>query len=281
MAKFGIEVSVTDSDPNAIPWELFSDLGGDITEADLARFTQLTLIGLDRAALKEEEGKGFDKKARVRTDNKWDVPAENVLPFGKIEHYARQNLAEAVLEAYNIVGKKSIVVSGQYLNSNYVFLGDGELIATNKTELDIWLRTNAERLNSPGTSIRIMNVMPYAARLEWNGYSSSKRGRTGNRKKVKSKYDRSKLVSKPNGTYYIAAAAIRRKYKSSLNIRPGLQQNGQNGIRITETPVEGKPWVYRTSYKNLQAEGGTNSKWYPGSYVYPFIVIKPIQEGLV
>jgi len=278
-----LDISVSESGKGQKAWNLESDLNGKATEAEMQTFLRTALIQIAPQALREEQARGFDKKPRVRVDNQWDRPIEGVKPFGKIEYFARQNAIEAIGQIYNEISKRSLVDTGQYRDSNYVIV-NRKVVATNLAELKAWMFTTAKTGLPSNTIVRFVNVTPYAARLEFAGYSKGVRGgskgkRIGSRKTRAAKKAPGGRAAKPNGTYVLAHRIARSKYKSIANfIKFTFIPNGFDGINISGNGV------FRTSYKEVDRKGN-RTKRAGQPYVYPSIVLdfseKGVSEGVV
>ena len=262
-----VAVSVTDNDKDMPPWSLESDLKGEATVLDFKTFIQRAQWMIAEEVLKEEQGQGFDKKPRVRTDNKWGKNPREVKFFGKIEYFSRQNIGEALLAAYEMVRARSPVVTGQYLASHYVYVNQ-KIVATSKGELAIWLKAN-ERVLKDGDLVRIINVTPYASRIEIRGLSRGTRG------KSKGKTINRMKNAFGSGAYALAARAINARFKAAGRVRFQMMPNGFGGVHIQPTGH------FRTSYISDVIRGRKNKrKRFSGPYVFPSIAFKISGEGI-
>ena len=261
-----IHFSVTDNDKDAPPYDIRDDLNGQATLKDLAVFSQRALWQIGEAVLEEEQAKGFDKKPRVRTDNKWGKDPRMVKPFGKIEYFSRLNISEAIVDAYIMIMRRSPIRTGQYRASHYVYL-NGRKIAESLEQLRAWMKVNEGKIQG-NDILRIVNVTPYAARIEVRGIRRAISG--------KNKGTNIKKISKNSvgsGTYFLAARSIASKYKAAGSIKASLMPNGFGGVRVLPT---GK---FRTSYipDKLNKK---RRKRYSGPYVYPAITFRIAGEGI-
>jgi hypothetical protein len=272
----GLSVRVTDNNPKAIPWDLNGDLGGEITYKQLGRLTQNALIDISKEVLAEEQAKGFDKNPRERTDNVWDRPAEDVKPFGKIEYFSSINIATALVDAYKLILERSVIGKTRTFYSSHIVIYESVIVAENLRQLEKWVKNGAQFLKE-GSTIKIVNTTPYAARLEWNGYRRGVRGkyrdknikrpRSGKRSSSSKASKSKQIVKVPNGVYHIAGRAIRRKYKAGLDVRPTFIKNGDFGINISGGG-------FRSSYIANSPTGRS------GPYVYPIILFKIRSAGV-
>lgn len=267
MAGLSISVSVKETGKNAPLWDLNMDLDGDASLKDFERHLQQNVVVISKQVLKEEQKKGFDNKPRVLVDRIDGKPVESVKPYGQVEYVARQEIVDVMLGVYRFIEARSPVTTGQYANSNYVFV-KGKLVATNLTGLSNYLKTATLK---DGSWVRFVNVTPYATRLEYAGYSKGTRGsvkgmtKQSKKRKVASS---GKLLKKPNGTYALAFRAASRKYKKVVNnMRSGFMPNGWDGIKISGGGV----------FRNSYIAGNKNG--YTGPYVYPHISFNITSKG--
>lgn len=258
-----ISISVTDNKLHkGEPWSLEHDSDGALSLADFREFIRLGKIEIAKRVLAEEQAMGFDKKPRVRVGGKWGAPLESGRAFGAIEYYSRENIAEILIAAYKIIMKRSPMTTTHYMQSHYVFLNN-KIIATSLGQLRNWLKHNSSQLVD-NSFVRIVNVMPYAARLEISGISKQHRGKSKGQtrqaaKKGKSKYT-GNMIKKPNGVYVLAARAIRSRYKGAASfVKFAFMPNGTGGINVLASSK------FRSSYI-------PGNKRYSGAYVYPSIV---------
>lgn len=260
-------VSVKDSDPNAPAWNIEDDLDGELTFEDIGYYTTRILYATAKEGLREELGKGFDPNYRTRTDNKWEKDPNEVRPFGKIEFFSRISIGPSVLDAYSELMRRSPIRTRQYYASHYVFV-NSKLVATSFSEVQRWAKFGAEKLNS-GDFIRIVNVVPYASRIEVRGERRGIKGKT----KGKNIASLSKS-SVMNGTYHQTARSVRGKYKAGGQIRSGMMPNGWQGIKVKSSSR------FRTTYIEDKYRDPNRRKRYSGPYVYPYISFAFTDAGI-
>lgn len=251
---------------------LSGDISGDATLKDLTKFTKQALIQISLETFKEERGRGFDPKPRVRVDNSFNKDIFAVNPFGKIEFIARQNVAPAIRNIYAEIQKFSPVTSGQYKASNYIFVNN-QIVATDPGSLEVYLKTARFK---GGEKIVFMNVTPYSARLEANGIRKGQRGslRGKNIKRKKTGEKRGKVTARANGTYALAYRFARKKFIGiSGALRFAYLPNGTDGIYIQESGV------FKTSYQNTRKNRAKGQVGKP--YYYPAIIITISPEGIL
>lgn len=258
-------------------WTIQGDIAGSISLSDFLSLEKSVKIQVAKLALAEEQAKGFDLKPRVRTDNRADVPIENVLPFGKIEYFSRSQVLDVVVGAYEEIDKGSPFRTGIYADSNWVFL-NGSLVAKNLFELRAWAKTNPAV--SGNDFIRFVNLTPYARKLELRGTRRSSTGDTAGTnisRSVKRKVKKgAKLSTVPNGAYALATRRIRSRFASlKSNIRFTFITGGEMGVS-SAVPV--RPH-FRTTYSTRKVNGKT-PKGAGRPYVYPSITIKLDPRGI-
>ena len=218
---------------------------------------------ISKDELKKEQDIGFDKKPRIRTDNKWGKPTTNVLPFGKIEYFARSDVSEVIMYAYKMIEDRSPRgATWRFQSSNWVYY-QNTVVAKNRIFLKTWLESVKLKDQS---KITFVNVTPYASRLEYAGIKKGKRGTVGKRRKVNSKA-LGKSFQRPNGVYFLALGAIRRKYKQAGELIKFTWVGSASGI----TP----PSVY--GYRTTYMAGSKRS----GPYVYPSIEFTISAKGIL
>jgi hypothetical protein len=264
-----ITISVKETGRNKPDWDLNSDLNGQITAQQLFGLLQDTLINLARTALDEEQSRGFDKKPVVRVDNRIGKDIFSVNPLGKIEFIARQQGRDIILEIYDNILKRAPDRTGEYFNSNIVSY-NGEVVAQNRNELLAWL--NKKESFDERDRIRFINTAPYARKLERDGVTASRQKvkvGLGSRKKTAFR----NTVRVPNGTYALAARAVRAKFKGNSGIKFSLIPGNYLGIgsNYPRANASGKDTSYnRREYKSTGRP-----------YLYPTILLEISSLGIL
>jgi len=261
-----VGISVTENNKR-VGWTLDTDLNGEVSLIEFLKFTKASLITIASEALKEEQAKGFDKKPVVSVDNKVGKPIINVNPLGRIDFISRADVSGIILEVYDAILSRSPVDTGQYKSLNIVMF-NGRMIANSKSQLEAWFKTGT--IIKDTDVFRFINLAPYARKLERQGITSS----GGSRRQVLSRRDRDakkgKKILAPNGTYFLAYRAIKRKFKKNSLIKfgmtPGSFISGINSIQARGP--DGKP--LRRSYKKTGRP-----------YLYPSITIGVDAEGVL
>lgn len=256
MGKFEVQLSVQEGGRRRPEYSLDTDLNGEITLQDLLNFTKQALIITADQILKEEQAAGFDKEPILAVDGRVGKPVQNVSPLGQIEFTSRQNMRDILLETYNALLYRSKVLTGQYKSSHYVFL-NGTQVATDLGSLESWLNSNP-KLQDKDT-IRIVNIVPYARKLERFGITAQRskiRREDSGRRRGKTT---GKLVSIPNGTYFLTARAIRSKYKRNSIIRftfiPGSSLGLSGSFKGGRKSSAGRPYLYPSIVISVQERG--------------------------
>lgn len=254
---FDIEFGVYEKGRKVPQWTIDSDINGELSLEDLLRYTKTNLLAISEVALKEEQANGFDKNPVVKVDGRVGKPVINVNPLGSIEFISKQSANTILLEAYDAIMSRAPRRSGLWAESNFVFL-NGKGIATNRNELESFLKTKTEFADRD--VFRIVNVIPYARKLERHGVT----GQRTQQRQTKSKDARKRsgeFILAPNGAYFLAYRSISRKYKSNSKIRFGFVNGSDVGLAgIPAYTKTGKP--LRRTYKKSGR-----------SYLYPSISI--------
>lgn len=256
MAKFSVDLQVFEAGRKKPEITLQSDIGGEMTLEDLLAYTKASLIVIADEILREEQDAGFDKEPVMAVDGKVGKPISSVSPLGQVEFTARADVKDIILETYEALLGRSKVKSGLYIRSHYVFF-NGKQVAEEYQSLRSWLESATF---SDKDTIRIVNIQPYARRLERLGVTSGRqqaKRREQKRKGVKT----GKLLTTPNGAYALAVRAVRAKFKRNSSIRFAFLPGSALGL--TASFKRGRP--------------GKNSAGRP--YLYPSIVIDVSERG--
>lgn len=255
---FAVDISVTERGRRRPEYTLDSDLNGEITLKDLLEWTKTALIVTADEVLRDEQGKGFDSEPIMLIDGRRGRDIRTVSPLGKIEFVARQALADILVEAYEGLIHRSKVLKGDYIKSHYVFL-NGIQVATDLSSLQAWLKTEPEFKDKD--TLRIVNIQPYARRLELLGVtaqrSKPKLEEKGRRHKVKTGV----FFKTPNGAYQLTTRSIKAKYKQNALIKftflpgssLGLAGTFKGGRRGKNSA--GRPYLYPTIVFTVQERG--------------------------
>lgn len=259
LGAFNIEYSIKEGGKRSnVEWDLKNDFSGEASLAELLQFTKGALLKISSDVLREEQGRGFDKKPTLVVDGKFNKRPEDVNPLGKIQYVARQSLRQVIIDTYDAILKRSPFDTGEYFKSNVVTF-NGSQIANDMPSLLRWLEAKGNFENKD--IIRFVNTAPYARKLERYGVTE-KGSSTKVRKKDKYRTDASNRVLVPNGTYALAYKAIQRKYKNNSFIKFRLVLGSDLGLT-------GEGRTYKTKGPNF---GRT--------YMYPTILISAVEAGI-
>lgn len=264
-----IDITIRDGN-RVIPGGFSIDLAKSFLE-DSIEFIRVAHIRIAKDVRKEEENTGFDKDAVTIVDNRHHAPEDNVLPFGKIEYVARRDMGEVVDYAWQVIEKKSPSQTGIYKN-NHVMTFNGVPVAKSRRAAARFMKKQGAM--NAGDIIRLVNIAPYAGKLERFGVSA---GRT-KRKHRKSRDDQKRsgsLVRVPNGTYVLSARALKSKFPAvgfvKFEMLP-MDYLGVTGLNVNPgTQPGGSSWR-----KTYHPKGGFNS----GYYMLPSIIIAPNPTGV-
>lgn len=264
MVSFAVDISVSENGRRKPEYTLDTDLNGEITLQDLLQWTKSALIITSDEILKEEQSFGFDKNPILIVDGRKNKNVKDVSPLGQIEFVSRQNISDILTEAYDAILDLSKVKTGRYKSSHYVFQ-NGNQVATDKASLEAWLKTNPEIRDND--LVRIVNIQPYARRLELLGVTSQRQqSRTedkGRRKGVTTGI----RIRKPNGAYQLAYRRIKSKFKANIFIGFKFIPGSQLGL---------------TAYfkKGRKTERPGNKTSAGRTYLYPSLIFKIQERGL-
>lgn len=254
---FSVNISVEESGKKRPEYTLNSDLSGEITLQDLLNFTKDSLIITADQFLKEEQSAGFDKNPVALVDGRRTKNIGSVNPLGQVEFVARQEFGQIILDAYQGLLDRSKVLTGTYKASHYVF-HNGKQVAIDLAGIKSWLATSPEFKN--GDTVRIVNIQPYARRLERLGVTAQ-RSKPRQEKSGPRQKGQSVVFAAPNGAYQLTARSIRSKYKQNALIKfsflpgssIGLSGTFKNGRRGRNS--KGRPYLYPTLIFTVQEQG--------------------------
>lgn len=258
--RFSVDVSIRERGRKAkSAFDLKSDLSGEATFKEFLEFTKRALIITSDQVYKISQQEGFEKTPLVEVDGRVGKPVQNVHPLGKIAFVANQNIKDILLAAYDALEYRSPVLTGRYKHHHFVF-HNGKHVASVRGELEAWLDTNPEM--GENDRIRIVNMMPYARKLERYGITAQRsRIRTKDLRKQKNKPKSGAIFAKvPNGAYYLTARAIKRVFKSNININFSFISGSEIGLS----------GVFKTGKKHSIGR----------AYVYPSLLFTVRRQGL-
>ena len=256
---FEVSLSVSENGKKKPQYTLESDINGQMTLGDLLQHTKDILIVTSYEVLKEEQSKGFEKDPIVLVDNRSGKSPAHVHPLGQIEFIAKVDFDKMLIDAFIMLLKRSKVLTGRYLYS-HVVVHRGVQVASDLGTLRSWLASNPDVKD--GEEIMIINVQPYARKLETAGITAQ-RSNPKERPSRRRNASPDIKIKVPNGAYALSARAIKRQYGKNAGIRFTYLSGGMLGLSGT--------------FKNAGRKG-RNSKGRP--YLYPAIIFKISTRGL-
>lgn len=231
---------------------------------ELLEYTQTLLIDVSKQFLRQEISNGtFPNEYITIVDNRVGKKEETVRPLGKIEYVTKVgDVALAIKDIFKFVAERSPIRSG-YFSSMHVLLFNGKVVAKGYSNAAAWLDQDRNYKNSD--KFRIINLSPYARKLERLGIRRGTRGKSKGQieRKYRKTRTRSGLATRaPNGTYWLAKNAARRLY-------PQLKQN----IRFSFIPVS-PSLASNQNIKNFKTDYRFKTGRGRGRpYLYPSITI--------
>jgi hypothetical protein len=274
---FSFDISIRDNGKIGL-YNVDKDLGGKVTLDKFMGYLRSTLIQVAHNALREEQARGFPKKEYItRVDGSFTKPVEKVNPFGKISisRYDSSVATEDILDMYKAILERSKVVTGTYIDHNYV-LFKGVTVARSISELSSWLSSRPKVV--PGDRLIFVNITPYARRLERLGVRA---GSTSERfqkysKKTRSQYNKIKThFSAPNGAYYLAYRSIRREDKGKYRLKFDFISGST--LQLDRVTIRNKRTGSVLGKKKFNLR--KSDKGPARAYVYPSIVVTFIAEA--
>lgn len=166
------------------------------------RIQDATIATSEKALINAVRTRNFDRQPIVVTDGRPRVHYREVKPYGRVEFLKRANLIEAVKLALQMLVEKSPVGPGRngHYRDRHTVMIDGKNIQGN---LDAALAGV-----KPGQRVQIVNIQPYAKKLE--GVAAKKK------KKVKGRKGMSKQAR--GGIYRPVQRALVSRYGKSMFI---------------------------------------------------------------
>jgi hypothetical protein len=192
----------------------------------------LTIATAEEVLKREVAAGTFTTTPTVVTDRVVGRDYREVKPFGRIEFIARPELRVAVAWALEQIRRLSPVASGRYRDSHVVLLNGQGLTSSRLDQLD---------RAKPGDRVQIVNVQPYARKIEGQ--------RANRRKQWKGRRGMSRQA--PGGVYRVVYALLQQRYGRTVFVDYRLE-------RLSIGDVEG-----RSSAARLRSKGGF--------YTYPVL----------
>ena len=266
--SFDVGISVTENGKKNTSYRLENDLQGETSLLEFISWAKRTLIIVADDALRDEQSRGFDKKPITTVDNVVGKPVIEVNPFGKIEFNARVSQDNLLLPIYKGILERSKVVSGTYIESNFVFY-NGRVVASNMSEMEAWAKKTKL---SEGDIVRFVNVMPYAGKLERLGVTAQRQQARRVLSSSKRKREKGVKVRVPNGVYQLTLRSQTRLSKRNSSLKFEWVNGSSMDLSGVRTSTKnGKPLR-----KTFHPRSGRK-----GSYVYPSIVVRIQEKGIL
>lgn len=251
-------------------YSVTQDIKGELTGLEIIHRIQEYVSDTARAALKEEQAKGFEKNPIIIVDGKKGKSMDDVNPWGKIEIETRQEVRSILLEIFAEIIKKSKVVTGQYKNSFWVMFNNS-VIARSEPEFKTFL-ANLKKDFEKDDEFVFINTAPYANFLEKEGITSDS-GFRPVRVRLRRKREGKgfvgplqKTIRQPNGVMTMSMRLINKKYKNQARIKYVQVFGGSIGLT---SPPAGSG-VGRTRRKKGKGQGRP--------YMYPAISFRINEE---
>lgn len=267
MIQFAVDFQVYEDGKKRPEYTLNSDIGGEISLADLVDFFKTTLIVTADTVLKDEQNMGFPAQDYVTfVDGKVNRNFTQVKPFGTVEFARKVDLRDVLLDTYNGLLTRSPVWTGEYKKHHFVFL-NGKQVASDLSSLESWLNSDPDFEDTD--KIRFVNTQPYARRLERLGVTEGRTKTRGSVRKKKGRGDFHTVFVKfnlPNGAYALTARAIVSKYKRNSSIRFEYISGAGMGL-----VGQGRSFKFGRRGKNSAGR----------AYLYPSIIINVRESGII
>lgn len=212
----------------------------------------------------------FPKREYITlTDGVIDLPETNVKAFGKIEYATKlQDITPVVLAAMRLVTERSPTSTGYYQANNVLFF-NGNIVAKGLFQVNSWLAKDRQYKNTD--TFRVVNLSPYARKLERNGIRRGSSGRRngityGQRKEGLNRKKKKTLL--PNGAYLLSSRVLKSRFPQLKNnirfsfipLAPSIARQAPLHGRDTTGHVfrgDGRPYLYPSIYISIRAESFT------------------------
>lgn len=228
---------------------------------DLFDFIVVNHVEIHEAILEDFQKKKLfpvdEKRFATFVDGKRTKDKFKVKPFGKIVDTKKvEDFTKVILFAYQKLLEQQIKLTGYYSQNNWLVY-NGDVVAKDIFSVNSFLQ-KAPLEN--GDRIRIINMSPYARKLEREGRKVSLAKKTfgqslGTKRQKKSKATGGQILA-ANGAFWRTTGQIKRKF-------PVLK----NSVRFSYIPVEGSV-ASRLNSKNFSRY---NFKKDGRPYLYPSI----------
>ncbi len=195
-------------------------------DGDIRKF-HIELVEEDLPA---EVDRGFDEEPTVVTDGVVRRDYQAVRPYGRIEFLARIGVREPVEFALRLlqqISPRGPAEGGHYAESHVVLL-NGVGVSSGRLEV-------LDRVK-PGDRVQIVNIMPYARKIEGH--------RANRRKKWTGRRGQSRQA--PGGVYRKVHGEITRRWGRTVVVDYRLEQLSLDGVQLQAS--RGAAWRTRSGY---------------------------------
>jgi hypothetical protein len=245
-------------------WTLDGDINGRITLEQYLDILEQFLFRTSLDVLKEERAKGFPEDFITITDNQLGKPARevNARKRGRIEYNAGQTVSELINFIFKEVLLRSPVDTGVYKRS-HILLYNAREVADNIQDALKW----ADQVTlKQGDIIELINVQPYARKLERLGVTAQARRPRSRKASKKSQNLGFTRVNKPNGVYFLTAQLAKKTFGPAVGSLKFEYRQGEGAISSAAQEFSGKS--RRSTFKR---DGRP--------YLYPTIIVRVDQRG--
>lgn len=266
LTKYDREVEVYGGHTAQMPvWNPKTDKDGRMSYRYMSTYVREYVASVAKTVLRVEQDKNTFPKRYTRIVDGSYVKEENEIRLnGRIVYDTKAKLGfgGALVKTYIGLLKLSKQVTGTYASSHVVF-HKGVMIAKSLKELESWVEKKAADVVKTGDIIRIVNMMPYARRLEYFGLRSKG---TFTRTRKDKKRGR---IRRPNGVYHAGLRRAKTAFKGSAAVKRSVEFIPGNEIGLTTSPFKSRPGggQFRTHFKSDSRP-----------YLYPSIVIVVIGD---
>ena len=252
------------------------------TVEELFEFIQGNLVLTAKEFLKKEQEKnGFPKKEFLTiVDGKIGADELTVKPLGKIEYVTKlEDISAVVIDVFKLIAERTAVRTGYY-SSMHVLMYNGSVVAKGYSNARAWLSSGKQF--KPTDRFRIINLAPYARKIERLGIKRGTRGQDKGKNTKSYRTTKNKLGAKvraPNGAYWLARAAARRRFPQLKNnikfsfvpISPSVasRQNPKtfspNDYKFKTGKGKGRPYLYPSISISINPGSFTSSSGFTES----------------
>ena len=280
MFNLRIEKSIHHDNGEISGWDTSNQEIRDLK--DLALYISAAFVSIAKEELSVSQSKGKFPKEGFRTivDGRYDVGNNLTNAHKEIVFVSKVAIGDVLVEMMKSVVDRSPLDTGQYIRNHALFL-NSYLVGRTPQEVATWLNSNPNI--KAGDAIRLVNLTPYAGKLEREGFRAGKTlgGKSEQTKRMKKFGKKGAQVSvrQPNGAYYLTVRKLLLKYRFNSIIK----FEWVNGGKIPG--LNNMTFVNQRGYR--QGSGGavmgskTKHKTKTKPYAYPSILIYVKEGGII